>query len=65
MNYETTKVRILPVLINKNDIFFKIHGKHHFLFHISAKQNLKQSGIKHVSYHKQRPIFYISKVFYA
>ena len=44
---ETIKVRILSVLMNKNDIFYKNHRPATFcLFDISAAQNLKQSEVK-------------------
>ena len=47
-SFNKTKVGILPVLINKNDIFYKNYCPATVcLFDISATQNSKQSKVKH------------------
>ena len=63
---ETTKVRIISVLINKNDIFYKNYCPATFcIFHILAAQNLKQSEVKHFPKSKTMTYFNISKSFNA
>ena len=54
MNYETTKVRMPSVLINKKDIFYiEIYAQHYLIyFKFQQSKNLEQSRIKRFLYHK-------------
>ena len=52
---KTTKVWILSIFVNKNDIFQKIIAQQQF--DISAAQNLKQSKVKHFPQIKNYDLF--------